>query len=83
MEKKGYLRQLSSVDEVLQLPAVQVLAEAYPRSVVVEAVRTIIDEIRQTILSATDRAELEGLSLEPEHLIPLVSELVEVNVSPA
>ena len=82
MEKKGYLRQLSSVDEVLQLPAVQVLVESYPRSVVVEAVRTIIDEIRQTILSASDAAELGELSLEPEHLVPLVSELVERSMSP-
>ncbi len=82
MEQKEYLRQLSSVDEVLQLPSVQVLIESYPRSVVVEAVRTVIDELRQTILSSSDTAQLEELNLEPEHLVPLISQLVERSMSP-
>lgn len=82
MEKKEYLRQLSSVDEMLQLPAVQVLAETYPRSVVVEAIRTVINELRQTILSGSDLPDLDQLKLEPNHLVPLVSELVEKAMSP-
>lgn len=82
MEREEYLRQLSSVDEILQLPAVQVLVESYPRSVVVEAVRTVIDELRQTILSSNDLPRLEELDLEPEHLVPLISQLVETSMSP-
>jgi len=82
VEKKEYLRQLSSVDEMLQLPAVQVLAETYPRSVVVEAIRTVINELRQTILSDNDLPDMDKLKLEPNHLVPLVSELVEKAMSP-
>lgn len=82
MERKQYLRQLSSVDEILQLPAMQVLVESYPRGVVVEAIRTVVDELRQTILSSKDLPQLEELNLEAEHLVPLISKLVEASMSP-
>ncbi len=82
MEKKEYLRQISSVDEILQLPVVQVLIESYPRSVVVEAVRTVIEELRQSILSSNELPQLEELDLGPEHLVPLISQLVEKSMSP-
>ena len=82
MEKKQYLRKLSSVDEILQLSAIQVLVESYPRAVVVEAIRTVIDELRQAILSDKESTELEKLDLEPENLVPLISQMVEKSMSP-
>lgn len=82
MGKNEYLRKLSSVDDILQLPAIQVLVEAYPRNVVVVSIRTVLDELRQTILSCKDLAELKELALEPEKLVPLISKLVEKSMAP-
>ncbi len=82
MEKKQYLRKLSSVDEILQLSAIQVLVESYPRAVVVKAIRTVIDELRQAILLNKESTELDKLDLDPENLVPLISQMVEKSMSP-
>jgi len=76
-EKQEYLRKLSAVDEVLTLPEIAELLEIHPRGLVVDAVRTIINELRETILSLEDPSQLEGLKLEAEDLIPLVKKLVQ------
>lgn len=76
-EKQEYLRKLSAVDEVLALPEVTELLEIHPRGLVVDAVRTIINELRETILSLEDLSQLEDLKLEAEDLIPLVKKLVQ------
>lgn len=81
-EKEKYLRQLSPVDEVLELPALKDLISTYPRTVVVNAVRTVIDELRKTILAAKKEDGLGEISLEPNDLVSLVSELVKKVMSP-
>jgi len=51
-EKQGLLlRQIPSVDDVLQEPEVQQLLERHPRWMVVEATRETLDEHRQRIVS--------------------------------
>src|SRR3989304_2456196 len=45
------LRQIPSVDELLQEPVIQKLLEAYPRWTVIEAVRETLEERRQKILA--------------------------------
>lgn len=50
-EKQALLRQLPSVREVLQTETAQKLMQSLPRTVVTEAVRKVIDKIRNQILS--------------------------------
>ncbi|MDO8885640.1 L-seryl-tRNA(Sec) selenium transferase [Candidatus Oleimmundimicrobium sp.] len=82
-EKKKYLRKLSAVDEILELSAMKDLISNYPRMVVVNAVRTVINKLRKTIIEAKKDDELKDISLEPEDLVPLVSELVKEVMSPS
>lgn len=81
MEKEGYLRKISAVDEVLQLEEISVLIETYPREVVVEVVRTVLDELRKTILESKNLKELEKLDLSPVKLVPLITKLVQSRMS--
>ncbi|GFP33502.1 hypothetical protein HKBW3S42_01838 [Candidatus Hakubella thermalkaliphila] len=76
-EKHEYLRKLSAVDEVLMLPEIAELLEMHTRGLVVDAVRIIINELRETILSLEDLSQLEDLKLEAKDLIPLVKKLVQ------
>ncbi|MDI6822274.1 MAG: L-seryl-tRNA(Sec) selenium transferase [Actinomycetota bacterium] len=82
MLKDEYLRRLSAVDELLQLSPIQDLMKNYPRSVVVEAIRAVLQELRQTILSSKDPVELENLQLKPEDLVPLITKLVKEVMHP-
>lgn len=50
-EKQALLRQLPSVHEVLQTETAQKLMQSLPRTIVTEAVRKVIDKIRNQILS--------------------------------
>lgn len=50
-EKQALLRQLPSVREVLQTETAQKLMQSLPRTIVTEAVRKVIDKIRNQILS--------------------------------
>ncbi|NTU41502.1 MAG: L-seryl-tRNA(Sec) selenium transferase [Nitrospirales bacterium] len=52
MEKKALLSSLPSVDEVLKSPEGIQWLEAYPRRYVLQAVREVINHIRQAILNA-------------------------------
>ncbi|HDP70537.1 MAG TPA: L-seryl-tRNA(Sec) selenium transferase [Actinobacteria bacterium] len=81
--KEKYLRQLSPVDEVMELPAIKDLTPRYPRAVVVSAVRSVINKLRETILATKKEDELRNISLEPDDLVPLVRELVKEIMSPS
>ncbi|HEY3374983.1 MAG TPA: L-seryl-tRNA(Sec) selenium transferase [Candidatus Aquicultor sp.] len=72
MSKNEYLRQLPKVDEVLDLPDVRDLLEAYPRPLVVDGVRYVIDERRSRIL-LMDEDELTSVDVSIDSLL---SELV-------
>ncbi|MEW6183416.1 MAG: L-seryl-tRNA(Sec) selenium transferase [Bacillota bacterium] len=50
-DKSGTLRKLPAVDEVIRWPEVFLLLEEHPRGVVVEAVRAVINRLREEILS--------------------------------
>ena len=75
------LRGLAAVDEVLREPAVAALTESYPRDVVVEAVRTVIERLRREILEGGREGDAAALS--PAHLAPWVEKLVAAAVSPS
>lgn len=55
--RKDLLRQLPSVDEVLKAPQIKSLIQAYPRRLVVEAIRTSINETRSKITSSSSSAK--------------------------
>ncbi|MCL6473368.1 MAG: L-seryl-tRNA(Sec) selenium transferase [Firmicutes bacterium] len=66
--KNRYLRQLPKVDEILDLPDVKLLVNAYPRSLVVDGIRHVIDNRRTAILLLSNK-ELEGIELSSDSLI--------------
>ena len=75
------LRGLAAVDEVLRQPGVAALLEDFPRPVVVDAVRAVIDRLRTEIL-AGERSVGAG-DLSPEMLVPWVDALVRLAVRPS
>ncbi len=82
MKKNEYLRRLSSVDDILQLPPIQGLIELYPRAVVVETIRTVVDELRQQILNSSDLSELDQQDLDVQNLVPRITQLTKETMSP-
>lgn len=77
-EKKNLLRQLPSVDEVLKAPGIKTLSEAYPRRLVVEAIRTSINETRKRITSSSS---VKTINLNT--LISKIKKLVEEASEPS
>ncbi len=68
VSKNKYLRELPKVDEVLDLPDVRLLAGAYPRSMVVDGIRHVIDNRRSVILSLQEK-DLVSIELSMQALI--------------
>ena len=66
------LRQIPSVDEVLQEPVVQRILQAHPRWMVVEAVRETLEERRQQLLALL-REEREASPSDLSTLVEQVS----------
>ena len=79
MEKKDYLRSLSSVNDLIQAVYRSRLmgSKAIPRELVTEASRTVLDGIREAILAARDEMALERISTDTEELVSLVEKVVE------
>lgn len=64
------LRSLAAVDEVLREPAVAALLERYPRALVVDAVRAVIDRLRAEILAGgTGGGEAAGARPDPRERV--------------
>jgi L-seryl-tRNA(Ser) seleniumtransferase len=79
--KQELLRGLAAVDEVLRQPALVALAERYPRHVVADAARAVIERLRREILEA--KRTVAAQNLTAEMLVPWVTELVEVAMTPS
>ena len=80
------LRALAPVDEVLREPAVLELLERYPRALVVDAVRAVLDRLRADILAAGAAGEAsaaQAADLTPAALVPWVARLLDAAVSPS
>jgi L-seryl-tRNA(Ser) seleniumtransferase len=75
------LRGLAAVDEVLRQPGVAALLHDFPRTVVVDAVRAVIDRLRSEIL-AGERVVSAG-ELSAAMLVPWVDSLVRLAVRPS
>ena len=80
------LRALKPVDEVLREPAVIELLERYPRALVVDAVRAVIDRLRADILAAGAAGEasaVQAADLTPAALVPWIVRLLDAAVTPS
>ena len=75
------LQRLAAVDEVLRLPDVVELIERYPRALVVDGVRTVIERLRRELLDG--RRVVDPDELTPQALVPWVSALLATAVSPS
>ena len=69
MNKKELFKMLPSVDEVLSQKEIEELIEKYPRSIVLESIREVIDINRQTIVAIKTEEEAEKFSLTMEKVI--------------
>ena len=76
------LRKIPSVDEILSKPEVSDLLVTYPRSVVIEAIRSGLQKLREQILGKKDPSEIGDLSLTLEHLHPLFQKEIDLLTKP-
>ena len=71
---------------MLREPAVEELLERYPRALVVDAVRAVIERLRAEILAAGAAGEAsaaEAADLTPAALVPWAARLLEAAVTPS
>lgn len=67
-DARDSLRNLAAVDEVLREPVVAALLDAYPRELVVDAVRAVLDRLRREILDGgrlPEAGEVTAAGLAP------------------
>ena len=69
MNKKELFKMLPSVDEVLSQKEIEELIEKYPRSIVLESIREVMDINRKTIVAIKTEEEAEKFSLTMEKVI--------------
>ncbi len=84
--RQAQLRSLAAVDEVLREPAAQELLERYPRALVTDAVRAVIERLRADILASGEAgaATAAGAAdLTPADLVPWAARLLETAVTPS
>ncbi len=78
MEKKDYLRRLSSVNDLIQaVYRSRKLGGGVPRELVTEASRVVLDGVREAILVARDEMSLDNIKTDTDELITLVEKEVE------
>ena len=81
--RQARLRSLAAVDEVLREPAVEELLARYPRALVADAVRAVLDRLRREILEGGDAAAAEAADLAPAALVPWIARLLDAAVTPS
>jgi L-seryl-tRNA(Ser) seleniumtransferase len=79
--RKAALRGLAAVDEVLREPAAQELLAQYPRQLVVDAARAVLDRLRREILEGGQDAAVGDVT--PASLVPWVTRLLSAAVTPS
>ncbi|MBE0448116.1 MAG: L-seryl-tRNA(Sec) selenium transferase [Actinobacteria bacterium] len=82
VSKNKYLRQLPKVDEVLDLPEVKQLSSTYPRPLIVDGIRQVIDGRRGAILSIPDK-DLESIELSTSSLIKDLEDWLKKQYAPS
>ncbi len=80
--RQQILRKIPSVDEVLSSSEIADLLKAYPRTIVVEAVRKGLERLRSEILHQGEVSDLEDTSFSFDRLTPLFQREIEFQVQP-
>ena len=79
--RQAALRGLAAVDEVLREPAARELLQQYPRQLVVDAVRAVLDRLRREILEGGPDAAAGGVT--PASIVPWAARLLAAAVTPS
>lgn len=82
VSRNKYLRRLPKVDEVLDLPEVKQMSSAYPRNLIVDGVREIIEERRRLILSLPDK-DLEEIEPSAISLVDSLEDWLKKQYTPS
>ncbi len=72
---QNILRTIPSVNELLESPEISKLTEIYPRPLVIDAIRAVLDGIRQS-LTQKKIVDVQNTDLSPQKLYPLVRQLL-------
>jgi L-seryl-tRNA(Ser) seleniumtransferase len=80
--REQLLRKIPSVEEILSGPEVSDLLKIHPRTVVVEAIRRGLKQLRTEILNKDDLSGLKNESFSMEHLLPLFQREIDRQVQP-
>src|SRR4030042_1840217 len=84
MEKKDYLRKLSSVNDLIQaVYRDRIMGKGMPRELVTEASRTVLDGVREAIIAAKDELSLEEIATDTDELVSMVEKEVEERLKPS
>lgn len=76
MTKQDIYRRLPAVDELLRAPELAGALDRFPRSVLLEAARTVLDQLREAINEA-DEVKLQGREFSIKKIAPLVAGVAE------
>jgi L-seryl-tRNA(Ser) seleniumtransferase len=82
-DRRQKLRSLAAVDEVLREPAAEELLGRFPRALVVDAVRAVLERLRADILAGSEASAAEAAGLAPASLVPWVERLLAAAVTPS
>lgn len=73
--KNKYLRQLPSINKILEHQNLKSLIESYPQTLIVKSAREIIDSYKNLIMSVEDDKALQDLNLSLDSIVTEVSKL--------
>src|SRR5574337_1086791 len=71
---QNILRTIPSVNELLESPEISKLTDLHPRQLVVDAIREVLEDIRQ---SMTNKTNINEIDLSPQKLYPLVQQVLQ------
>jgi len=80
--RQQVLRKIPSVDEILSRAEIADLLKVYPRTVVVEAVRKGLGQLREELLHKKDLSDFEDTLFSFERLFPLFQKEIDLQVKP-
>ncbi len=75
------LRKIPSVDEILSRPEITDLLRIHPRTVVVDAIRKGLGQLREELI-IKDPSKIEDSLFSFEHLYPMIQGGIELQVQP-
>ena len=81
--RQRYLRTLPAVDELLHRPPIQTLLRNHSRPLVVDSIRKVLGEKRQTILQGVEEEAAAAASLTPDQWADAVEEAVATTLRPS